>query len=72
MNLPKVEIDNLLPVAKKMFLQWDDFMYSRICFNMPDSEIHAASHCERVLLYVLIIGEKIFGEAHISQMISTT
>lgn len=62
MNLPKVEIDNLLPVARKMFLQWDDFMYSRICFNMPDSVIHAASHCERVLLYVLIIGEKIFGE----------
>lgn len=62
MNLPKVEIENLLPIARKMFLQWDDFMYSRVCFNMPDSEIHAASHCERVLLYALIIGEKNFGE----------
>ena len=45
-----------------MFLQWDDFMHRRVHFNMADSKIHAAQHCERVLLYALILGEKIFGD----------
>ncbi len=36
-------------------------MYRRVRFNMPDSDIHAAAHCERVLLYALILGADIFG-----------
>lgn len=62
MIVPQQEIDQLSPAARRLFLQWRDFMCSSIKFNMPDSQIHAAAHCERVLLYALIIGEKIFGD----------
>ena len=61
MTVPQKEIDELSPIVKDLFLQWRDFLYSRVTFNMPDSEIHAAGHCERVLLYALIIGHEIFG-----------
>lgn len=43
-------------------MKWADFMYDSVSFNMPESEIHAAAHCERVLLYALIVGEEIFGD----------
>lgn len=62
MTVPKKEIDRLPPIVKDLFLQWRDFLYDRVTFNMPDSEIHAAGHCERVLLYALIIGHDIFGD----------
>lgn len=62
MNIPKSEIEKLSPAVREKFLQWDDYMYRRVRFNMPDSEIHAAAHCERVLLYALILGESIFGD----------
>lgn len=62
MKVPQYEIDKLPPTVRKLFLQWRDFLYHRVKFNMPDSEIHAAAHCERVLLYALIIGEQIFGD----------
>ena len=61
MNIPKSEIETLSSAVRGKFLQWNDYMYSRVKFNMPDSEIHAASHCERVLLYVLILGADILG-----------
>ena len=61
MNIPKSEIEILSSAVRGKFLQWNDYMYSRVKFNMPDSEIHAASHCERVLLYVLILGADILG-----------
>ncbi|MCM1092346.1 MAG: hypothetical protein NC421_00145 [Lachnospiraceae bacterium] len=62
MKVPQKEIDGLSPIVKDLFLQWRDFLYNRVKFNMPDSEIHAAGHCERVLLYALIIGHEIFGD----------
>lgn len=62
MKVPQKEIDGLSSVVKDMFLQWRDFLYDRVSFNMPDSRIHAAGHCERVLLYALIIGYEIFGD----------
>lgn len=61
MIIPDKEIDRLSPVVKDQFLQWRDFLYNRVTFNMPNSEIHAAGHCERVLLYALILGQQIFG-----------
>lgn len=48
--------------VKEKFERWDDFMHRRVVFNMPDSKIHAAPHCERVLLYALMLGEDIFGD----------
>lgn len=62
MKVSQHEIDKLSPTVRNIFLQWRDFLYHRVKFNMPDSEIHAAAHCERVLLYSLIIGEQIFGD----------
>lgn len=62
MNVPESELRKLSPVVRKLFLQWDDFMWQRVKFNMPESEIHAVGHCERVLLYALTLGEKIFGD----------
>lgn len=62
MIVPRKEIDRLSPIVKELFLQWRDFLYNRVKFNMPDSEIHAAGHCERVLLYALIIGHEVFGD----------
>lgn len=62
MNIPKSEIEKLSPAVREKLLQWDDYMYRRVRFNMPDSEIHAAAHCERVLLYALILGENISGD----------
>lgn len=59
MNIPQSEINRLQPTVRNEFLRWDDYMYSHIRFNMPDSEIHATAHCERVLLYALILGDDI-------------
>lgn len=60
--VPNKEIERLSPIVKDLFLQWRDFLYGRVKFNMPDSDIHAAGHCERVLLYALIIGHDVFGD----------
>lgn len=62
MNIPRPEIRSLSPAVKEVFLKWNGFMYRHVRFNRPDSEIHAANHCERVLLFALIIGEKICGD----------
>lgn len=45
MNIPKSEIEKLSPAVREKLLQWDDYMYRRVRFNMPDSEIHAVAHC---------------------------
>ncbi|MCM1076056.1 MAG: hypothetical protein NC411_01690 [Bacteroides sp.] len=51
------EFHKSLPqVAVNMFLKWGQFMYDNVRFNMPDSPLHAKSHCERVLLHALAIG----------------
>lgn len=62
MNIPEIEIQNLPPVVKETFLQWDTYMFKMVEFSMPGSEIHTFNHCERVLLFALIIGEKTCGE----------
>ena len=59
--LPPEQIEQLSPLVKDMFLQWANYLHDRVDFNMPDSFFHAAPHCERVLLYALILGEKILG-----------
>lgn len=62
MTVPQKELDQLSPTVRTYFLHWADFLYNRVKFNRPESEIHAEGHCERVLLYALILGEKIFGD----------
>ena len=62
MAIPQKQIDGLTPAVRELFTYWDDFMHRKVHFNMADSKIHAAAHCERVLLYALMIGERIFGD----------
>ena len=62
MGIPQSELDRLSPTVRRLLLRWDDFLHRRVHFNMADSKIHAAAHCERVLLYALILGEQIFGD----------
>lgn len=57
--MPQSEIDMLRPLVRREFLKWNDFLHNCVIFNMPDSEIHATGHCERVLLYALVLGERI-------------
>ena len=61
MLLPQAEFDRLPPNVKPLFSKWATFLHEMVDFIMPDSLFHAAPHCERVLLYALIIGEKILG-----------
>lgn len=62
MNIPKSETDKLTPAVNGMLHKWGDFMGKHVKFNMPDSEFHAAPHCERVLLFAMIIGDCMFGD----------
>lgn len=50
------------PTVSKEFGRWARYMYEHVRFNMPDSPIHAYGHCERVLLYSLMLCEKIYGD----------
>ena len=62
MKIPSTELEKLSPVERDEFLKWDDFMHREVKFNLPGSEIHASEHCERVLLYAIILGYAIFGD----------
>ncbi|MCM1348649.1 MAG: isochorismatase family protein [Firmicutes bacterium] len=61
-HIPLAEVDKLPAVVKEMFITWRDFLFRRVKFNMPDSPIHAAYHCERVLMYALMVAWKEVGD----------
>lgn len=44
-----------LPVAKR-FTEWNTFMEGNVDFLLKDSALHTRSHCMRVLLLALMIG----------------
>lgn len=62
MSIPESEIRQLSPLVGEMLLKWNDFMNRHIRFIRPFSAIHAAGHCERVLLFALVVGEQMFGD----------
>ena len=62
MNIPQHLLNSLPAKVKELFLKWEPFMEQRVVFNRPDSEIHALGHCERVLLFALIMGYEIMGD----------
>lgn len=62
MIVPEKEIKHLSPLWQQLFRHWAQYMHEQVRFNMPGSEIHAMPHCERVLLYALLIGESLFGD----------
>lgn len=44
--------------------RWTTFYApGRVVFNRPDSAVHAAEHCRRVLIHALLTGRDVFGEA---------
>ena len=48
------------PEISNLFNRRADYLYSKIDFNMPQSQIHAYAHTERVLLHALSIGKSMF------------
>ena len=58
MRIPRYIIDNLPARVRIPFLHWTEYMEKNLSFNLADSEIHTKGHSERVLLYALLIGEK--------------
>lgn len=65
MTIHEHVINDVSPTVRILFLRWRDFMYRNVKFNMPDSPIHSMEHCERVLLYGLLIGEQIWEDDEI-------
>ena len=50
------------PDVLRLYNYWSDFFNGKVRFNRPDSLIHAAGHCRRVLLHAISIGRRIFGD----------
>lgn len=64
MNIPSDIIDKQPESVRRLFVYWTEYMEKNISFSLYDSGIHTSLHCERVLLYSLILGQKILGENH--------
>ena len=62
MIVPSKFVRALPPAVGKCFKQWADYMYQSIPFQLADSTIHSTSHCERVLLYALLIAPGEVGD----------
>lgn len=44
------------------YLRWAQYMYDNVSFSRPESKLHAMEHCERVLLFALLIGRDLFPD----------
>lgn len=42
---------------RELFLRWRGILYGNLDFGISDSEFHSKPHCERVLLYALMISD---------------
>lgn len=60
--VPAKYYDRLPANARKIFLRWAPRLYDTVRFNMPDSELHAMEHCERVLFHALAVGAEEIGD----------
>lgn len=56
--VPQKLVRQFPPAVREPFRRWAEFMCGEVPFCLPDSAIHAYSHCERVLLYALLLAEK--------------
>lgn len=57
--VPQKLVRQFSPAVREPFRRWAEYMYEHVPFNMPDSHFHAHAHCERVLLYALLLADKI-------------
>lgn len=55
MTIPQDILEKLPKQVRIRFEYWERFMRKNISFNLTDSEIHTKKHCERVLLFALLI-----------------
>lgn len=58
---PKLAAQLLPSELAPLFNQWADYLYRSVDFNMPDSEIHAYGHTERVLFHALNVGQSMLA-----------
>ena len=61
MRTPQYIVETLPEQVKNDFLYWTEYMENNLVFHLPDSEWHTTGHCERVLLYALLIGVQVSG-----------
>ena len=62
MIIPIEIIKSCPDTVRNKFIYWSDFMVKNILFEKPDLNLHTYNHCERVLLYALILGHKIMED----------
>ena len=53
-----MEQEKVLKLIFNRYTRWFEFMNEKVVFWLQDSEFHTKSHCARVLLYALMIGEQ--------------
>lgn len=63
MKIPLNVIDGQPRLVKDMFLKWCKYMEDNVTFGLYDSDVHTKGHCERVLMYALILVNRIFGDS---------
>lgn len=68
--VPQKLVRQLPAAVKDAYRQWADYMYEHVPFNMPGSVIHSTAHSERVLLFALMLGDKLFpGDAAVLEVL---
>ena len=53
-----MEREKNLKLNLHRYTHWFEFMNQEVEFWLQDNECHTHSHCARVLLYPLVIGEQ--------------
>lgn len=56
---PSKLIRQLPPIVGEYYRKWAAYMYEHVPFRLADSSIHSHAHCERVLLYAMMLGDKL-------------
>ncbi len=58
--VPRKFVSMMPPAVGSCFRRWAEYMYANVQFSLPDSELHSTAHCERVLLYAMLMTPRIF------------
>lgn len=63
-SIPLKLVRQLPAVVGEYYRKWADYMYEQVPFCLADSFIHSQAHAERVLLYAMMLGDKLMpGDA---------
>lgn len=47
------------PEIRTRYLKWTSYMEKNVVFSLHSSELHTKRHCERVILYALVLAERL-------------